>query len=461
MAQNISSSSRASHRVAPQPQDILVFFDGTGKDGRKRTLGNPTNVWKLYELAQRSATINPNRERKVLYIPGMGSQSNSIKSLLVKIYGASIVKMVAQAYIYISCNYRDGDSICLFGYSRGAFVARKVASLFARLGILKTEKDFMAHWKHLEQPTPWESALDDKVLNQAPVPIKCIGVWDTVGAIYNPIFELQDNVLGVPDDELPKNVEHALHVLAFHENRYRFRVTLFKPNAFTKLKEVWFPGSHSDVGGGAQETEMPKLSLFWMLGEMRPFLHISHNPISYPTINKLKPHDAYHEASWKRLVDYYETRLQSEALKSVSRLHMTVQQVRGCAQRTPKSASHSLLSLHDLKWDFMHCFVPWNQLELDHTREPIETKHRGRAAQLREQIAKPRERVSSLPALTFCTNHPPDISESSVPRSRTMSSRRLDSQQRYAVYISNPPLWFPEASMLPNRVPQFRIPTRH
>lgn len=83
---------------------------------------------------------------------------------------------------------------------------------------------------------------------------------------------------------LPETVENALHAVAFHENRRLFRVTLFENNSSpsTDLQEVsspdtyigliliiekvWFPGCHSDVGGGGEEkTDLPKISLEWML----------------------------------------------------------------------------------------------------------------------------------------------------------------------------------------------------
>lgn len=104
---------------------------------------------------------------------------------------------------------------------------------------------------------------------------------------------------------------------------------------------------------------------------MRPFLNIPHDSIRFPALNKLEPHDAYHETGWKRLVDRYETRLESNALKKMSKLHVSIQQVRERIQRTPKSCSHSLLSLRDLKWDFTRCLVTWNGVELAHTRESV------------------------------------------------------------------------------------------
>ncbi|CAE6482630.1 unnamed protein product [Rhizoctonia solani] len=101
---------------------------------------------------------------------------------------------------------------------------------------------------------------------------RCIGVWDTVGAVYSPVFRLKQNVIGTPDTEFPPNLVYAFHALAFHENRMRFRVNLFeRPAKNTFLKQVWFPGSHSDVGGGGKEPDLPKISLLWLLASTTHF----------------------------------------------------------------------------------------------------------------------------------------------------------------------------------------------
>ncbi|KDN36952.1 hypothetical protein RSAG8_10486, partial [Rhizoctonia solani AG-8 WAC10335] len=62
---------------------------------------------------------------------------------------------------------------------------------------------------------------------------------------------------------------YAFHALAFHENRMRFRVILFEGPG--KGKQVWFPGSHSDVGGGGKELDLPKSSLLWLLASTTHF----------------------------------------------------------------------------------------------------------------------------------------------------------------------------------------------
>ncbi|KAG8703395.1 hypothetical protein FRC09_004185, partial [Ceratobasidium sp. 395] len=195
----------------------------------------------------------------------------------------------------------------LFGYSRGAFVARKVVSLIYRIGVDVHERDaLLKRWSQHEKPVPWD--MPNSRTEGKNVRIKFGKMFSCVG--YSSIFtkpasSKDANLLGIPDSELPPNVEHALHAMAFHENRRLFRATLFKPNNNTKLKEIWFPGAHADVGGGGKfASDLPNISLLWVISEMATYLHIPIPDLEYPDLNTLIPTDAYHDSSaCRRLLD--------------------------------------------------------------------------------------------------------------------------------------------------------------
>ncbi|QRV87135.1 choline transport protein [Ceratobasidium sp. AG-Ba] len=193
--------------------------------------------------------------------------------------------MVTSAYAFIREHYEPGDNIWLFGYSRGAYVARKVASLISRIGLEAAEDELHTRWGRCEKPV-----CEDINAYQSRVPIKCIGVWDTVGAIYNPLtLRLKQDLFGIPDTDLPSNVQHAFHAVAIHENRGLFNVTLFEPNQVTNLREIWFPGSHSDVGGGGfGVSDLPDVSLLWMIGEMKKIAKLPRYEMIYPRATRLK-----------------------------------------------------------------------------------------------------------------------------------------------------------------------------
>ncbi|GKT49843.1 uncharacterized protein ColSpa_10024 [Colletotrichum spaethianum] len=108
--------------------------------------------------------------------------------------------------------------------------------------------------------------------------VKAIGVWDTVGSLGIPkmpwdlwkgrrsVDELRFTSLNIHP-----NVEHAFHGLALDEWRTAFAPTLWRRkehNNVTKLRQVWFPGCHSNVGGGSNSQQISKIALAWMADQL-------------------------------------------------------------------------------------------------------------------------------------------------------------------------------------------------
>ena len=62
---------------------------------------------------------------------------------------------------------------------------------------------------------------------------------------------------------ISNKVENAFHGLALDEPRYAFRPALWERVADNKtnLRQVWFPGTHSTVGGGALDQQIANISL--------------------------------------------------------------------------------------------------------------------------------------------------------------------------------------------------------
>lgn len=113
------------------------------------------------------------------------------------------------------------------------------------------------------------------------MPIKFLGVWDTVASVivprpdrfYIPSLETLPYTLQNP------SVEVFRQAIAIDEFRRMFRLRQwndnqeFAPNRFSTLKpqeqdsrQVWFAGCHSDIGGGYPESQsgLSKFPLRWM-----------------------------------------------------------------------------------------------------------------------------------------------------------------------------------------------------
>lgn len=76
------------------------------------------------------------------------------------------------------------------------------------------------------------------------------------------------------DTSLNECIENAFQALALDEERAPFSPALWeKPrNSRTNLKQVWFPGVHSGVGGGYDDTDIANITLSWMMSRMKPYI---------------------------------------------------------------------------------------------------------------------------------------------------------------------------------------------
>lgn len=281
---------------------IVIFCDGTWNTPDKMEDGKPcqTNVVKM------ANALAPNSddgiEQLLYYDTGIGSEGNIFKRMYDGATGTGISENILQAYRFLIKNYEPKDEIFLFGFSRGAFTVRSLAGLIRNSGILKLEyMDKMTRAykiyrsrKAAYQPREVESTLFRKTFAVEELTnIKFIGVWDTVGALGNPL--VLNGILSrknqFHDTSLTRKIENAFHALAIDEKRKNFKATLWRQKADAKkqvLEQVWFPGVHSDVGGGYPLTEsgLSDISLQWMLEKAQKFnlkfnlVEIKPNPLA-------------------------------------------------------------------------------------------------------------------------------------------------------------------------------------
>ncbi len=274
------------------PKKIVVFCDGTWNSEDQKTRDGvpcPTNVLRMLE-ATKSAGEDGDIQI-VHYIEGLGTRR--WERLLGGGFGFGISDNIKDAYRFIVSNYDPGDRLFLIGFSRGAFTARSIAGLINNVGILRREKLHLvnaAYDHYRDRAEEWRprggKSIDFRAQNSHPDPkIAFLGVWDTVGALGAP-FGL---VLGFLTDLLFKTkfhdvtlspiVESAYHAMAIDERRWPFRPTLWAwhpthqqriaaflaRNAPPPYEQRWFPGVHSDVGGGYETTGLSDCALAWMI----------------------------------------------------------------------------------------------------------------------------------------------------------------------------------------------------
>lgn len=217
--------------------------------------------------------------------------------------GIGISEHIREAYTFIAHNYQHGDEIFLIGFSRGAFTARSIAGLITAVGLLtkKGMAGFYEVFKDWENqitpgyvskfpdiPFPKKPNINDprymaelKRLNlsRPNIPIRAVAVWDTVGSLGIPNLGLwphSTKEYSFVNTEVSPIIEHAFHALALDEHRRPFSPTIWEQpdgQAWPRvMKQCWFPGVHSNVGGGYPNTQSADITLAWMVNQLEPLL---------------------------------------------------------------------------------------------------------------------------------------------------------------------------------------------
>lgn len=268
-------------------RNLVVCCDGTWQTAEQEKDGVPTpsNVVRLRNaLAAKDVQGQPQLH---YYHPGVGTDGTWWRRTLGGSVGLGLSKNIMSAYAWLARQYQPGDRIYLFGFSRGAYTVRSLAG-FIGTGLIDpkglTDKQ---SWAAVEavftqryragQPTATLAAgikFHPVIKETGKVPIRMVGVWDTVGALGIPddlsilnVFDDRKNYL-FHDTSLGPQIEVARHALALDEFRASFTPTLWTKVAQGRdVKQVWFAGAHSDIGGGYPETGLSDIALKWMIEE--------------------------------------------------------------------------------------------------------------------------------------------------------------------------------------------------
>jgi len=274
----------------PVSKKIIICCDGTGNEIKE----NQSNVLKFYRVLKESDT------QITFYDPGVGTISNSgawtafknkFKGVFGLATGYGLDGNVLDAYRFLVSQYEKDDEIYLFGFSRGAHTVRVLAGFINMAGILRSHQ---IHLSDYALTAYKQSKVDDKyaaawrvqeVLDSQRATIRFLGCWDTVASVivprpdrfYMPALE------ALPFTEHNPCVRVFRHAIAIDERRRMFRLArwrepqLFKTNPFVPddsaeqqdIKQVWFAGVHSDIGGGypEQQSGAAKYPLGWMVDE--------------------------------------------------------------------------------------------------------------------------------------------------------------------------------------------------
>ncbi|KAF8878547.1 hypothetical protein BD779DRAFT_1447634 [Infundibulicybe gibba] len=293
---------------------LVLCFDGTGDHLSPSDAVN-SNIVGLFTMLKKD---DPEKQM-VYYQAGIGTYTTPEIAIP---FAAKVSKgldeavawnldahVMGRGYEFLMQNHRSGDRICMFGFSRGAYIARSLAGMIHRVGLLTPcnhqQVPFAYKMFTRTDDDGWEQSNAFKRAFSIDVDIEFIGVWDTI------------NSVGLIPKHLPftssnRSVRTFRHALALDERRVKFKANhwnrprtddktrsitdrkkidwkrrhadngacgvgqhaqryLKDPTRKTDVEEVWFAGCHCDVGGGSvpntTTTNLARIPLRWMIRE--------------------------------------------------------------------------------------------------------------------------------------------------------------------------------------------------
>jgi uncharacterized protein (DUF2235 family) len=255
-------------------KNIVLCCDGTGNEYGDRN----SNVVHLY------GALVQDEGQRCYYHPGVGTEGspsahNKVQAffsvMMGLAFGAGLLRYVGDAYRFLMNTYEDGDRIFLFGFSRGAYTARAISGMLHMFGLLYRGNDGLIPYaiklyarktrKAAGMKSHFEVAEGFKTTFSRPVTVHLVGVWDTVssvGVVWDPL-----KLAYTARNPIMLNGRHAVSI---DERRCFFRNNLWGP-AYEgqSIKQVWFAGVHSDVGGSyaTSESGLSQIALEWMMCE--------------------------------------------------------------------------------------------------------------------------------------------------------------------------------------------------
>ena len=264
---------------------LIVCADGTwnSADSAKADGDGLTNVGRLRSaIAPRDPA---GIEQRLEYHDGVGAKGSWWSRLVSGATGLGLSRNIKYLYKFLVENYQPGDELFFFGFSRGAFTVRSLSGLIRNCGILKKENagriddayDIYRDRSPDKHPDGKDSIAFRARYSNPDNKIKCVGVWDTVGALGiptgGPLGLYTRRRYGFHDVRLSKWVENAFHALAIDEHRKPFAPTIWgvrdsdvsTPGRTQVVEQIWFPGVHSNVGGGYADTGLSNLAYRWVL----------------------------------------------------------------------------------------------------------------------------------------------------------------------------------------------------
>lgn len=234
------------------PKNIVVMMDGTWNSAISRVTGY-TNIAAL------NSSVSAQGQVKI-YQPGVGDGVGFFGQFIYGLTGKGVFNAARRAWNGVSANFQRGDKIYIFGFSRGAFAARHLAGMLVRFGVKayrgELENSFREYLSKCRHP-----------VETVRCEVHMLGLFDCVPG--NRLYVMRDRSEHLNSSSLEAGIRHFRHAVSKDERRWSFKPIVFENQGNQEtFEQHWFPGYHSDVGGGdGVAVGLSAYSGWWMMRE--------------------------------------------------------------------------------------------------------------------------------------------------------------------------------------------------
>jgi len=294
---------------------IVICMDGTWQSIYQDEL---TNIGIIARSVAHKETLADGSvaQQTVIYTLGVGTSLSALAdhNLLSRVstaytrvvggaFGEGLEDLVLDTYLRLAFNYEAGDEIYIFGFSRGAFAARRLSGFINTAGIVsrrhinRAREGFRLYYHKPRGDAPEAERLEHEAAARQfrmlygkgernadgtrrqtdDVPsIAYLGVFDTVaqrgfGDVLGGFLPLRNrNAHRFGNYRVSPNVLAGRHAVAIDEDRVGFPVTLWRELEESNqragrqaFQQRWFVGTHGDIGGGGG-SKLSALALKWI-----------------------------------------------------------------------------------------------------------------------------------------------------------------------------------------------------
>lgn len=294
---------------------IVVCMDGTWQSLNQESL---TNIGIIARAVGHKETRSDGQftYQTVIYTQGVGASLSAVaRRNVTQLLGTTFHRItggalgegledaVLDTYMRLAFDYETGDELYIFGFSRGAYAARRLSGLINTSGIVsrrfthKAREAFRLYYSKPRDHDPPKLKTDfDGEASQFRMlygkgernedgtrrqtddvpPIQYLGVFDTVaqrgmGEILSSMLPWSHgHLFRFKNYRVSPNVRYARHAVALDEARLGFPVRLWdgieednQRFGEQRYQQRWFVGGHGDIGGGCDSPLSP-YALKWI-----------------------------------------------------------------------------------------------------------------------------------------------------------------------------------------------------